>query len=92
MFDFSELCEQPLGVFDYQEIAANFKHIIIENIPQMTKEDRNEAKRFTNMIDVFYENKIKLYITAEVDMDKLYVKGQGSFEFNRTVSRLKEMT
>jgi len=91
LFDFFELCEQPLGVYDYQEITKHFKHILIQNIPKMHKEDRNEAKRFTTMIDVFYENKIKLYITAEVEMAKLYTAGQGSFEFNRTVSRLKEL-
>ena len=90
-FSFSELCEQPLGAADYIEIAREFSTIIIFDIPKLSKEKRNEAKRFVTLIDQLYEHKVKLICSAEVKADKLYKKGDGSFEFERTSSRLIEM-
>jgi len=57
----------------------------------MSPEKRNEAARFVTLIDALYENKVKLFATAEAAPENLYVAGTGQFEFERTVSRLKEM-
>lgn len=88
---FSDLCEKPLGAADYIEIAREFGTLILQDVPQMTKENRNEAKRFVTLIDELYERKVKLICTAAAAPDALYVAGDGSFEFQRTVSRLIEM-
>jgi cell division protein ZapE len=91
MFTFHELCEEPKGPADYIEIAKEFSTILISDIPQLTPEKRNEAKRFVNLIDELYEHKVKLICTAAEPPQKLYVEGHGAFEFKRTVSRLLEM-
>ncbi len=88
---FDELCAQPLGSIDYIEIAKNFNLIIMANIPQLSADKRNEAKRFMLLIDALYEHKVKLICTAEVSPLALYPEGDGAFEFKRTVSRLIEM-
>ena len=88
---FYELCEHPLGSNDYNEIAQHFNFIIIANIPKMSYEYRNEAKRFMTLIDALYEHNVKLICSAEVPAEELYLEGDGSFEFKRTISRLIEM-
>lgn len=88
---FHELCEQPLGAADYIEIAREFGTLLLENIPAMGMESRNEAKRFVTLIDELYEHNVKLVCTAYVSPDMLYPAGDGSFEFERTISRLMEM-
>lgn len=88
---FSDLCEKPLYASDYIEIACTFGTLLLEGIPQMTIENRNEAKRFVTLIDALYEHKVKLIATAAVSPGLLYVAGHGSAEFERTVSRLMEM-
>ncbi len=91
MISFAELCEQPLGAADYLKIASEFNTLILVGIPELTREKRNEAKRFVTLIDALYENRVKLICTAEVPVHGLYTQGDGSFEFARTVSRLIEM-
>ncbi|MEQ1530313.1 MAG: cell division protein ZapE, partial [Methylococcales bacterium] len=91
MISFAELCAQPLGAADYLKIAGQFSSLILVDIPRLTSEHRNEAKRFVTLIDALYENKVKLICTAEVSAKELYVEGDGAFEFARTVSRLIEM-
>lgn len=88
---FDELCVDSLGSADYLEIADIFSTLIITEIPKLTAEKRNEAKRFVTLIDALYEHKVKLICTAEVPAKELYTEGDGSFEFGRTVSRLIEM-
>jgi cell division protein ZapE len=88
---FSELCETALGAADYIELAREFSTIILSDIPKLTHEYRNEAKRFVNLIDELYEHKVKLICTAAAAPDQLYKSGDGSFEFERTASRLIEM-
>ncbi len=88
---FQELCEQPLGSSDYLELASEFTTLILSDIPRMSSKKRNEAKRFSTLIDALYEHKVKLICTAEVAPDELYLEGDGAFEFKRTVSRLIEM-
>ncbi len=89
--DFKELCETPLGAADYIEIAREFSTLLLSNIPKMSREHRNEAKRFVTLIDELYEHKVNLICTAQASPDKLYEQGDGSFEFDRTASRLIEM-
>ncbi len=89
--NFNELCEQPLGSNDYSKIAQQFNYIIVANIPKMSYEYRNEAKRFMSLIDALYEHNVKLICSAETPAEDLYLEGDGSFEFKRTLSRLIEM-
>ncbi len=88
---FAELCERPLGAGDYLEIAALFHTLIMQDIPILSPEKRNEAKRFVTLIDTLYEHKVKLICSAQAPAEALYPAGDGSFEFQRTVSRLMEM-
>jgi cell division protein ZapE len=88
---FKELCETPLGAADYIEISREFSTLLLSDIPKMTREHRNEAKRFVTLIDELYEHNVKLICTAQTTAGKLYEEGDGSFEFDRTVSRLIEM-
>jgi cell division protein ZapE len=92
-FSFDELCEQPLGAADYLKIAREFHTVIIDRIPVMDYEARNEAKRFIILIDTFYDNAVKLLASAEAEPDMLYLAHEGfeAREFRRTASRLIEM-
>ncbi|HSM53579.1 MAG TPA: AFG1/ZapE family ATPase, partial [Erythrobacter sp.] len=91
VFSFKRLCGEPRGVPDYLAIARAYHTVIIVGIPQMGPEMRNEAARFVTLIDALYENRVKLFATAAAAPEDLYVAGDGSFEFERTVSRLMEM-
>jgi cell division protein ZapE len=88
---FEALCERPLGAADYLAIAETFHTLMLEGVPAMSRENRNEAKRFVALIDALYESGTKLIMSAEVAPESLYQKGDGAFEFERTVSRLIEM-
>ncbi|MFN3315047.1 MAG: cell division protein ZapE, partial [Hyphomonas sp.] len=90
-FSFEELCARPLGPIDYLAIAATFHTLIIEGIPKLLADKRNEAARFVSLIDALYEAKVKLVASAETEPDRLYPAGDGAFEFERTASRLYEM-
>lgn len=88
---FARLCETPLGAADYLRLAKAFQTLILEDVPQMGPESRNEAKRFVTLIDALYETRTKLIMSAAEQPDALYIDGDGSFEFERTASRLYEM-
>lgn len=88
---FHRLCSQPLGPADYLKLAHSFQTLILENVPQMDRDMKNEAKRFVTLIDALYETRTKLIMSAEVGPQELYKTGDGSFEFERTTSRLMEM-
>jgi cell division protein ZapE len=90
-FSFAELCARPLGAADYLAITANFHTLVLSDIPRMGPDQRNEAKRFVTLIDTLYDNKVKLVCSAAARPEELYMAGDGSFEFERTVSRLLEM-
>ena len=90
-FDFQELCSKPLGAEDYLAISNEFDVIFIENIPILPSEKRNEAKRFVSLIDALYDNRKRVFISAEGQPDEIYKKGDSQFEFKRCVSRLHEM-
>ena len=90
-FDFSDLCEKPLGPGDFLKIAKSFHTVIVENIPKLSKARRNEAKRFVILIDALYDNHVRLIASAAVAPAEIYPEGDHAFEFNRTASRLIEM-
>ncbi|MEO1659418.1 MAG: cell division protein ZapE [Pseudomonadota bacterium] len=90
-FSFEELCAKPLWAEDYRAIAATFHTVLLDNIPELSPAKRNEAARFVTLIDTFYEAKVKLIASAQTEPEQLYPSGDGSFEFQRTVSRLHEM-
>ena len=90
-FDFATLCGGPRSQNDYLEIASQFHTVILSGVPRMTAANSSEARRFTWLIDVFYDHKIKLIISAQVDAIELYTVGTLANEFQRTVSRIIEM-
>ncbi len=90
-FGFADLCAKPLGAPDYLAIAERFAAIIIEGIPRLAPDQRNEARRFNILIDTLYEARALLIVSAEAPPAEIYVAGDGTFEFQRTVSRLIEM-
>jgi len=92
-FGFRDLCDKPLGASDYLLVARAFHTLIIDDIPVMDVSRRNEAKRFITLIDVLYENHVKLVASADAEPGGLYIAtdGREAFEFERTASRLIEM-
>jgi cell division protein ZapE len=90
-FTFDELCKQPLGAADYLTLARHYATILLDRVPQMNMDERTWAARFVTLIDALYESKTKLVISAAAQPDDLYIAGDGSFEFQRTASRLHEM-
>ncbi len=90
-FDFHTLCGGPRSQNDYLEIASRFHTVILSSIPAMSASMSSEARRFTWLIDVFYDNKVKLIMSSEVAPELLYTQGTLSNEFHRTVSRIIEM-
>jgi cell division protein ZapE len=90
-FGFDELCGRPLGPADYLAIARQYHTVIVESIPRLGPERRNEAKRFNIFVDTLYEARGRLVCSAAVPPQAIYTEGDGSFEFQRTVSRLMEM-
>ncbi|MEY4208861.1 MAG: hypothetical protein RLZZ20_2013, partial [Pseudomonadota bacterium] len=90
-FDFATLCGGPRSQNDYLEIANRFHTVILSEVPRMTAEMASEARRFTWLIDVLYDHRVKLIMSASVAPDLLYTEGVMSNEFHRTVSRITEM-
>lgn len=90
-FSFCDLCEKPLGAEDYLAIARTYHTIILENIPILKYDRRNEAKRLMNLIDALYEARTKLIVTAQCPAESLYEGQDHAYEFERTISRLNEM-
>ena len=91
-FDFKELCDQNLGAEDYIEIAKFCKFIIIENIPTFHEGIANQQQRFITLIDVFYENRIKLMVSSKASLEDITSASALEFVFKRTKSRLYELT
>lgn len=88
---FFDLCGSMLGPADYLAIAEAVRVLIIEDIPRLSRQNFNEAKRFVTLIDALYEAKVRLIASAAAEPEMLYVEGEGTFEFERTASRLREM-
>lgn len=90
-FDFRTLCGGPRSQNDYLEISRAYHTVLLSHIPKMTQHQASEARRFTWLVDVFYDNKVKLIATADCAAEDLYTEGTQASEFKRTVSRLTEM-
>jgi cell division protein ZapE len=90
-FDFRTLCGGPRSQNDYLEIATQFHTVLLSNVPMMPLSMASEARRFTWLIDVLYDRRVKLILSAEVQPEALYTKGPLAHEFPRTISRLHEM-
>ena len=90
-FDFATLCGGPRSQNDYLELATRFHTVILSGIPAMSAGQSSEARRFTWLIDVFYDHKVKLIMSAAVEPEALYTQGMLANEFHRTVSRIIEM-
>lgn len=91
MAHYMDWCAKPMGAADFLCIADHFHTVILAEIPKMGPENRDKAARFVTMIDAFYERKVKFICSAAASPDRLYIEGDGAFEFQRTVSRLMEM-
>ncbi len=90
-FDFVTLCDGPRSQNDYLEIAREHHTLLLSNVPRMTPAEASAARRFTWLIDVLYDCRVNLVVSAEVEAHEVYVEGQNAHEFARTVSRLIEM-
>lgn len=90
-FDFATLCGGPRSQNDYLEIAREHHTLFLSAVPKMSAGNASEARRFTWLIDVLYDHRVKLILSAEVEAYELYTEGHNAHEFVRTVSRLMEM-
>jgi len=90
-FTFSELCDSPRSQNDYLELSLQFNTIILSDIPYMPPKMSTQARRFTWLIDIMYDHKVNLIMSAEVSPNNLHTQGLLSEEFHRTVSRIIEM-
>jgi len=90
-FDFATLCEGPRSQLDYLEIARRFAVVIVTGVPRLTPDMGDAARRFTWLVDVLYDHRVKLLLSAAVPAEELYRERRNSQEFPRTVSRLIEM-
>lgn len=90
-FDFKTLCGGPRSQNDYLEIATQFHTVLLSKVPQMSPRLASEARRFTWLVDVLYDRRVKLIMSAAVEPEALYTEGPLAHEFPRTVSRLHEM-
>ncbi len=90
-FDFATLCGGPRSQNDYLEVAHYFHSVLLSRVPKMGADQASEARRFTWLVDVLYDHRVKLVLTADCPAESLYTSGAQSEEFRRTVSRLIEM-
>lgn len=90
-FDFRTLCGGPRSQNDYLEIASQFHTVLLSDVPHMPVRMASEARRFTWLVDVLYDRRVKLIMSAAVPAEELYTEGPLAHEFPRTVSRLSEM-
>ncbi|WP_412507774.1 cell division protein ZapE [Roseovarius sp. SYSU LYC5161] len=88
---FYDLCAKPLGPADFLALAEAARVLVLENIPQLGRSNFNEAKRFVTLVDALYEAGVTLICSAAAEPEYLYLEGEGTFEFERTASRLREM-
>jgi len=90
-FSFAELCAQPLAANDYLAVARRYHTVVLDGVPKLSADLSNEARRFMLLVDALYEHKVTLVIAADAPPEEIYPGGDGSFEFQRTASRLQEM-
>jgi len=90
-FDFKALCDGPRSQRDYLELARRFAVVMLSDIPVMGPDTADQARRFTWLVDILYDHRVKLIASAEAPAEALYVTGPNAHEFPRTISRLVEM-
>lgn len=90
-FDFVALCDGPRSQNDYIELAREYHTVIVSNLPELTARKEDQARRFINLVDEFYDRQVKLIISSEKKLDAIYSGTKLQFEFQRTLSRLLEM-
>jgi len=90
-FDFKTLCGGPRSHHDYLEIASRFHTVLLSDVPRMSPRLASEARRFTWLVDVLYDRRVRLVMSAQCPPEELYVEGPLAHEFPRTASRLREM-
>jgi len=90
-FDFAALCDGPRSQRDYLELAQRFAVVFLSDIPVMSAAQGDLARRFTWLIDILYDHRVKLVASAAAPAADLYVAGPNAQEYPRTVSRLVEM-
>ena len=90
-FDFKTLCGGPRSQNDYLEMASQFHTVLLSDVPHMPVRMASEARRFTWLVDVLYDRRVKLIMSAAVSPEALYTEGPLAHEFPRTISRLNEM-
>jgi len=90
-FDFATLCGGPRSQNDYLELATRFHTVLLSDVPRMSPKNSDAARRFTWLVDVFYDDRVNLIIGAEAQPEQLFTEGEQSAEFQRTASRLNEM-
>ncbi|MEP2642526.1 cell division protein ZapE [Roseobacter sp.] len=88
---FHDLCGKPLGPADYLALAEAVKVLLVDGVPSLSRDNFNQAKRFVTLIDALYEARVRLICSAAATPEMLYLEGEGTFEFERTASRLREM-
>jgi cell division protein ZapE len=90
-FDFAVLCGGPRSYADYVDLARRFHTVMLSGVPRLSAKESDAARRFTWLVDVFYDDRVKLVISAAAQPDDLFPQGEHAAEFQRTVSRLEEM-
>ncbi|HEY2337039.1 MAG TPA: cell division protein ZapE [Reyranella sp.] len=90
-FDFQVLCGGPRSYTDYVDLARRFHTVMLSGVPRMSAKNADAARRFTWLVDVFYDDRVNLVVSSEAEPEALFPEGENSAEFQRTVSRLHEM-
>ena len=90
-FDFDVLCGGPRSYADYVDLAQRFHTVMLSGVPRMSPKNADAARRFTWLVDVFYDDRVNLVVAAQAEPEQLFVDGEHSAEFQRSVSRLHEM-
>ncbi len=90
-FDFAVLCGGPRSYADYVDLARRFHTVMLSGVPRLSPKNADAARRFTWLVDVLYDDRIKLVVSAEAVPEALFPEGENSAEFQRTASRLQEM-
>jgi cell division protein ZapE len=90
-FDFQALCGGPRSYADYVDLAKRFHTVMLSGVPRLSRKESDAARRFTWLVDVLYDDRVKLVVAAETEPEALFTEGEHSAEFQRTASRLHEM-
>ncbi len=90
-FDFATLCAAALGPGDYLALATHYHTLVLDDIPRLSPDNFDEARRFIMLIDTLYDHRVKLLASADAMPDQLYARGENVRMFERTASRLTEM-